>query len=203
MLAASLSAADGDPITAQEKQRGFRTRTLLAKPRADLGAAARAEVAEAITLLRSHPWLGGIRVLETDRTDDVNAVIQRLTATGLYDYVEPDFIRNLHVVPDDTGFATEQWSLNNTGLEGGTAGADIRATAAWDIIREAPDVTVAIMDTAIFIAHEDIATNLWQNPGETGGGKLPGVGDDANGYTDDMNGINATVARPRRHEQSQ
>ena len=195
VLAASLSAADGDPITAEEKQRGFRTRTLLAKPRADLGAVARAEAAEAITLLRSHPRLGGIRVLETDGTDDVKAIIKRLIATGLYDYVEPDYIRNLHVVPDDTRFATEQWSLNNTGLDGGTAGADIKATAAWDIIREAPDVTVAIMDTGIFLAHEDIAANLWQNPRETGAGTLPGIDDDSNGFVDDVNGINATVAR--------
>ena len=192
-LIANLSAADGDPITTGEKERGYRARTILAKPRADLGAVERTEAAEAIKLLRSHPRLGGIRVLETDGSDDVKAVIQRLAASGLYDYVEPDYIRTLHVTPNDAQFAAEQWSLQNTGQAGGTPGADIKATAAWDIQREAPDVVVAIMDTGLFYSHEDIIGNLWFNPAEKNG--RTGIDEDGNGYLDDAFGINATVAK--------
>ena len=60
-------------------------------------------------------------------------VVKRLAATGLYEYVEPDYIRTTTVVPNDPSFEASQWSLNNTGQEGGTPGADIGALAAWDI----------------------------------------------------------------------
>ncbi len=194
-LFANLSAADDTPISTEEKERGYRARTILAKPRAGLTDVERAEATENLLLVRTHPRLGGIRILESDGRDDVKSVITRLVATGLYDYVEPDYIRNLLVVPNDPRFAADQWSLQNTGQDGGTAGADIKAVAAWSIIREAPDVTIGVMDTGISLTHEDIAANLWQNPRETGAGKLIGADDDANGYVDDVNGINATVAR--------
>lgn len=190
---AGAAAAESDPITPEESTRGFRARTLLAKPRADLGAVQRAETAQRIKLLRTHARLGGLRTLETDGTEDVKAVIARLQATGLYDYIEPDYIRTLHAVPNDPRFAADQWSLDNTGQSGGTAGADIRATAAWEIQREAPDVIVAVMDTGVRLDHEDLTTNLWRNPAEFGA--RPNIDDDNNGYLDDVFGINATLER--------
>src|SRR5262245_23251964 len=86
-------AADENPISPEEAARGYRTRTLLAKPRADLATVERAEAAGGVRLVRAHPRLGGLRTLETDGTDDVKDVIARLAASGLYEYVEPDFIR--------------------------------------------------------------------------------------------------------------
>lgn len=90
---ARLAAAEGD-ITPEELRLGHRARTLLAKPRTGAAlpadTAAPAETAARLSLVRSHPRLGGIRILETDGTEDVREVIQRLAATGLYDYVEPD-----------------------------------------------------------------------------------------------------------------
>ncbi len=188
-----LFAAEPGEITPEEKSRGFRSRSILAKPKANLSEVERAEAAQNLSLVRAHARLGGIRQLESDGTEDVKAVIDRLAATGLYDYVEPDYIHTIHVVPDDPRFATDQWSLSNTGQAGGTAGADIKAVAAWDILREAPDVLVGVLDTGVLYAHQDISANILFNAVELNG--RAGVDDDGDGVIDNAVGINTTVAR--------
>ncbi len=56
---------------------------------------------------------------------------------------------------------------------------------------------VGVIDTGIRHTHEDIAANMWTNPGETGldvfgnDKRTNGVDDDHNGYVDDLHGINA------------
>jgi outer membrane protein assembly factor BamB len=186
-------------LTADEVRLGHRARTFLAKPRAGTALAAEAaspteaSAAFRLRLVRSHPRLGGIRTLETDGSEDVLTVIKRLAATGLYDYVEPDYLCRALVLPDDPNFAAAQWALANTGADGGTPGADIGAPAAWEIQREAPDVVVAVLDTGLYYSHEDILANVWFNQTELNG--RTGIDDDNNGYIDDALGINATVAK--------
>jgi len=188
----SARAAEDAP-TAEEVSRGYRSRTLLAKPKVASDAVEAAEVQAGVRLVRMHRQLGGIRTLETDGTMDVIEVIKQLHATALYDYVERDYIRTIRVLPNDARFAADQWSLQNTGQSGGLVGADIRATAAWDLQREAPDVIVAVIDTGLRIEHEDIAANLWFNVAERNA--AAGLDDDGNQFIDDVNGINATVER--------
>lgn len=48
-------------------------------------------------------------------------------------------------------------------------------------------VVVAVIDSGIDIEHEDLAENIWTNPGEIPGN---GVDDDKNGYVDDIHGWN-------------
>lgn len=182
-----------DDLTEKEIRQGHRARTLLAKPHAAVPQVERAEAAEGVQLVRSHPALGGIRTLETDGSEEIGEVIKRLRDTGLYDYVEPDFIRTAHVLPNDPRLAEDQWSLNNTGQAGGTPGAHIGAAAAWDIQREAPNVIVAVIDSGLLVTHEDIAANVWENTAERQG--TPLRDDDGNGYIDDLYGIDATVSR--------
>jgi len=80
----------------------------------------------------------------------------------------------------------KQYHLENTGQTGGTAGADVKANAAWQASR-GKGVIVAIADTNIDITHPDIAPNVWVNAGEVAGN---GKDDDGNGYVDDVNGWN-------------
>jgi hypothetical protein len=97
------------------------------------------------------------------------------------------------VIPNDPRFA-EQYALANTGQTGGKAGADIRATEAWSVTTGDRRVIVAVIDTGITYGHADLASNIYQNPGETGvdaNGKdkrSNGVDDDANGFVDDFQG---------------
>jgi subtilisin family serine protease len=52
-------------------------------------------------------------------------------------------------------------------------------------IRE--DVVIAIIDTGVDLAHEDLKENIWVNPKEVAGN---GRDDDNNGFVDDVNGYN-------------
>jgi hypothetical protein len=47
-------------------------------------------------------------------------------------------------------------------------------------------VVVAVIDSGINYNHEDLAANMWRNPGEIPGN---GIDDDGNGYVDDVYGI--------------
>jgi subtilisin family serine protease len=67
-------------------------------------------------------------------------------------------------------------------------GADIRALAAWDLQNRAEDILVAVIDSGVRYTHEDLAADIWNNPGEIAGN---GADDDHNGYVDDVHGINA------------
>ena len=51
-----------------------------------------------------------------------------------------------------------------------------------------PTVVVASIDTGVDYTHEDLAANMWVNPGEIPG---DGIDNDGNGYVDDVYGIDA------------
>jgi len=101
-------------------------------------------------------------------------------------YAEPNYILKAYATPNDSAF-TNLWGLHNTGQTGGTPGADIHAVEAWDIRTDSDSIVVAVIDTGVNYGHEDLAANMWHNPGE-----IPNndIDDDGNGYVDDVCGIN-------------
>src|SRR5207249_6401101 len=112
---------------------------------------------------------------------DDRAAMPVYQASSLVEYAELDLIHHIFVTPNDPSF-TDQWSLNNTGQNGGTPDADIDAPEGWDIQSTAPNVIVAVVDTGARLDHEDLVDNLWVNPGESGGGKeTNGIDDDGDG----------------------
>jgi subtilisin family serine protease len=129
-----------------------------------------------------------------------NAVIRRnnleerlttLRKSGLFAFVEPDYVRHAHRVPTDSAFTDGRlWGLQNSGQSGGTSGADINVAAALDLTTGSRDVIVAIIDTGIRYTHQDLVTQMWHNPDE-----IPdnGVDDDQDGYVDNIHGINAVA----------
>ena len=87
--------------------------------------------------------------------------------------------------PNDPLFQ-EQWSLLNTGQNGGTAGADIRALLAWAKTKGDRKVVVAVLDTGVDYRHRDLAGNMWARPAALG----PYV-DEHLGLIDDRHGFDA------------
>ncbi|GJQ60556.1 MAG: hypothetical protein D8M57_17085 [Candidatus Scalindua sp. AMX11] len=100
---------------------------------------------------------------------------------------EPDYIVHADIVPNDSNF-NQLYGLHNTGQTGGALDADIDAVEAWDTRTDCGSVVVAVIDSGVDYTHEDLAANMWRNPGEIAGDLID---NDGNGYIDDVFGIDA------------
>ena len=86
---------------------------------------------------------------------------------------QPNFYYSLQATPNDTRFG-ELYGMQK-----------ISAPAAWDLTTGSEQTIVAVIDTGIKYTHEDLAANMWKNPGEIAGN---GIDDDGNGFIDDVYG---------------
>jgi subtilisin family serine protease len=110
------------------------------------------------------------------------------------EWAEPDFLSQAvkrQFNPNDTLYLN-QWHLNNTGQSGGTTGADINATEAWNRTTGSDQIIIAILDDGVDLEHEDLKQNIASNPKEqpgdaNGDGKpgIAGVDDDGDGLIDE------------------
>jgi thermitase len=70
------------------------------------------------------------------------------------------------------------------------------AARAWEISQGSREIRVAVIDTGADVRHEDLAQNIWTNPGEAGqdakgrNKATNGIDDDGNGFVDDVHGWN-------------
>lgn len=102
-------------------------------------------------------------------------------------YVEPNYIGTYSMIPDDPYYhSRNSWSQNTDDLWGLKNEFGILMENAWDVSL-GEEVTVGLVDSGVQLDHEDIAANIWTNPGEIPGN---GVDDDGNGFVDDMAGWN-------------
>lgn len=149
------------------------------------------------------------RLLDTDRLAvfhfqdslDIPSAIQAYQATGLFEYVEPDYIGYTTGVEDLTpgeSLFSIQWGLRNDGtfnannlsstdydMAPSKAGADIDMEAAWDITTGNPNTVIAILDSGCRLQHPELAGRLWINPIDENNN---GQDEDNNGYPDDESG---------------
>ncbi|MEK6698253.1 MAG: S8 family serine peptidase [Nitrospirota bacterium] len=142
----------------------------------------------------------GVQKVKSKKGESTEALIEKYGKNPHVAYAEPNGFFYIHLTPNDPRF-TELWGLHNIGQTitkpvgapadnfaisfSGTSDADIDALEAWNRQTGSPGIIVADIDTGMDYNHEDLAANIWTNPGELAGN---GIDDDGNGYIDDVHG---------------
>ena len=138
------------------------------------------------TIIQELPNIHGAVVDLVNPAKNIMTDITRWTANEAIVYAQPDYKLKLQQnFPNDTSFPM-QWGLHNTGQSNGTPDADIDAPEAWDVFTGSQQVVVASLDTGIDYTHPELSAQMWVNSGEIPG---DGIDNDANGYVDDIHGI--------------
>src|SRR5207302_1406801 len=113
-------------------------------------------------------WVGGTGLLRLHSSrKNVATLVSELSARSDVEYAEPNYIVHTTAIPNDPRFG-ELWGLQHTGqiiqASAGVPGADIKATAAWDISTGSRANVAAVIDTGIDYRHPDLAANVWSAP---------------------------------------
>ena len=138
-------------------------------------------------VLHSYHSVPGLQRVLLPASLDVEGAVAAYRADPNVLYAEPNYVYRIDASPDDPEF-DELWGLHNTGQNSGTADVDLNMPEAWELTTGSDETVIAVIDTGINYLHEDLADNMWVNPGEIPGNE---VDDDGNGYVDDVHGINA------------
>ena len=128
---------------------------------------------------------------KTNEPDIVAAGIDRIYRIAYDEPIEPfDLCKRLMENPDVEYAMPERifkplYTPNDPRLSSQGYLTPVKAAAAWDVTKGSKDVIVAIVDSGLDWAHEDLAANIFSNKKEIAGN---GKDDDGNGYVDDIRG---------------
>jgi subtilisin family serine protease len=147
--------------------------------RADVRADARVNVVRA-------SQLPGVQLVKVRSGQTVAAAVKELERRPGVRFAEPNYTYRASATEPDDYDAGQLWGL-----------ATIDAPDAWDLTHGSDSVQVAVVDTGIAYDHDDLAGNMWTNPGEIAANATD---DDGNGFVDDVHGydfVGAGDADPR------
>ncbi|MBI3260274.1 MAG: S8 family serine peptidase [Ignavibacteriae bacterium] len=126
-----------------------------------------------------------ICVFDCSQAIDVELLSRKISSNPNVEYAEPMPEHSIVFEPNDPQF------LSNTQYNVQV----IKATEAWDIFpSDTKPILLAIIDTGVDYNHEDLAPNIYINPGESGQDsqgrdkQTNNIDDDGNGFIDDWHG---------------
>ena len=142
----------------------------------------------------SHRGYGLVRGLENMRLkpgQGVTDAVDKLSRLPFVEYAEPDFI--VHTTATNDTYYGLLYAIENTGQvigpstdsQSGVVDADMDVLEAWLTQTGDPNQIIAVIDSGVQYDHEDLAANMWTNPGEI---RDNGIDDDGNGFVDDVYG---------------
>lgn len=123
-----------------------------------------------------------IAIIRYESNIDPRFVAAKISRAAYIEYAEPMPIRKIFEEPNDPDFF-RQYHLKS-----------VFADTAWAHVPSGSEVLVADVDTGVDYDHEDLAANIWTNPGESGldnqgnDKRDNGIDDDENGFIDDWRG---------------
>ncbi len=171
-ILATLISAQG--VLAQKSSKFFVEGELLVKYKAGTASSIMLQANNKVGAIPIEEFsdLGWQRVKLTSDLS-VDQAVSRYKNLTEVETAQPNFIYRLAATPNDTSFG------NQYGMQ------KISAPAAWNLSTGSANVVVANIDTGIKYTHEDLAANMWRNPGETPNNRID---DDGNGFVDDYYG---------------
>jgi subtilisin family serine protease len=202
LLALAATAVPAQTIsrsTAASISSAYREDQILVQPKpgADPEAMAGLHATQRGRVLQTFQRLGNLQVVAVPAGETVPGLIANYQQSGLIEFAEPDYHRQLNLAPNDPKYLDGTlWGLNNYGQNGGSPHADIDATNAWQVLTSASNIVVAILDSGIRYTHEDLAANMWTNQlGQCGLNSFAGTLDpnDDNGHGTLMAGVLGAV----------
>lgn len=127
------------------------------------------------SIQRAFPRLKGMSDyyrIKFDANQSPTTLIDALQRHNFVEFAERVPKHKLFLTPND--IHPDQYNVLLTNCE-----------QAWDITTGSTAIKIGMVDDAVRTDHEDLAANIWTNPGEIAGN---GIDDDSNGYVDDVNG---------------
>ena len=172
---------------------GYATDSILVRFKPSANASDKAQARGLVNAV-SHRSYGLVRGLENMRLkagQGVTDAVDKLSRLPFVEYAEPDFI--VHKTATNDTYYGLIYAIENTGQvigpstdsQSGVVDADMDVVEAWLTQTGDPNQIIAVIDSGVQYDHEDLAANMWTNPGE-----IPnnGVDDDGNGFVDDVYG---------------
>lgn len=85
-----------------------------------------------------------------------------LSNESIVNYAEPNALQaaTFQQWPQNEPRFGSQWTLRNTGQNGGTVGADASALGAWGITTGSPNISIVVHDSGVDINHPDLNANI-------------------------------------------
>jgi serine protease len=128
----------------------------------------RAEEPMGRTDRNGHPFADLTRTykLTVDESEDLAVLIEKLSASNRFDWVEPTSYSISDATPNDPNIGSQNYLTQ------------IGAFAAWDVTTGDTNVVIGVTDTSFDLLHQDLQGNLKRN-----------YADPVNGQDDDLDGL--------------